>query len=503
VTPGLSSTTEGCDREEAGIEMRHTHMGFTHGRSPRTAAWACMLVAAWLVAAPAPASAHDRRVGPYHAARDVASAPARADAIHARAVQPPQNDTPPDFEGFLVVGETLTAVPGDWSDSPTSYAYQWYSCDPDFNDCPDIAGATQPTYTLTGAELGRYVGIQVIATNDAGDSNPAVSGPFGPIVQAYPALVTAPVITGTAREDQTLSATPGTWTGSPTSFSYQWYRCDVALANCRGIAGAAGPFYPVAAADVGSRLIVTVIASNATGDSLEGSSQPTATVVGLPPGNVVAPAIQGTAQEGATILVNPGTWSRGPVGYAYQWLRCNAAGAACVGIPGDTDIRHQVVAADVGSRLTAVVRAANGSGLSAPAAASPTAVVLMALNISVNRVSTKARSDGSIAMTLRTKNPGALTATATAPSGSLAAKLCVRHCPKSHQLAYGKGSATLAKPGLVVLVVKPNARARRAVAKYRRIVVRVSLTFKSSIGAGTNTKVSLVTVKKARPKHAR
>jgi hypothetical protein len=113
------------------------------------------------------------------------------------------------------------------------------------------------------------------------------------------------------------------------------------------------------------------------------------------------------------------------------------------------------------------------------------------------------RSDGSIAMTVRTKNPGALKATATAPSRSLATKLCVRRCPKSRQLPYGKGAATLAKPGLVVLVVKPNARAKRAVAKYRRIVVRVSLSFKSSVGAGTNTKASLVTVKKARPKRAR
>jgi hypothetical protein len=480
--------------------MRHAHMGYTHGRSLRPAAWACVLVAAWLVVAPAPAFSSDQRVGPYHAARDLAPAHAPADAVEADAVDPPQNVTPPDFEGYLVVGETLTAVPGDWSDSPTSYAYQWYSCDADNNDCPDIAGATQQTYTLTASELGRNVGIQVIATNDAGDSNPAVSGAFGPIVASYPSLQTAPVISGSPLEGQTLSATPGTWTGGPTSFSYQWYRCDVALTDCRGIAGAGSPSYPVAAADVGSRLIVTVIATNATGDSFEEPSEPTATVAGLPPGNVVAPVIQGTAQEGATILVNPGTWNRNPVGYAYQWLRCNAAGAACVGIPGDTDIRHQVVAADVGSRLGALVTAVNAVGPSAPAAASPTAVVLLAVNISVNRVSTKVRSDGSIAMTLRTKNPGALTATATAPSRSLATKLCVRRCPKSRQLAYGKGSARLAKPGVVVLVVKPNARAKRAVAKYRKIVVRVSLSFKSSVGAGTNTKVSLVTVRKARPK---
>ena len=54
-----------------------------------------------------------------------------------------------------------------------------------------------------------------------------------------------------------------------------------------------------------------------------------------------------------------------------------------------------------------------------------------------------------------------------------------------------------------MLVVKPNARAKRAVAKYRRIVVRVSVVFKSSVGNGTNTKATNVIVKKSRPKRAR
>ena len=485
--------------------MRHTQMRFAERRRWLSAVWACLLVATWLVMAPAPApaSSPEKRIGPYHAAGEAGRAPARADALDADAVQPPENETPPDFEGYLVVGETLTAIPGDWSDSPTSYAYQWYSCDADNNDCPNIDGATSQTYTLTTAELGRNVGIEVVATNDAGDSNPAVSGAFGPIQQSYPAAYAPPVISGTPLEGQALSASPGTWTGSPTSYSYQWYRCDPALTSCRGIAGAGSAAYNVAAADVGSRLIVTVIASNATGDSFEEPSEPTATVAGLPPASVVAPVIQGTAQEGATILVNPGTWSHDPVGYAYQWVRCDAAGAACAAIPGDTDLRHQVVAADVGSRLAALVTASNASGRSAPAAARPTAVVLRALNISLTRVRTRVRSDGSIALTLRTKNPGALDATATAPSGSLATKLCVRRCPKSRQLSYGKGAATLAEPGLVVLVVKPNARARRAVAKYRRIVVRVRLVFSSSVGAGRNTKVFNVIVRKARPKRVR
>jgi hypothetical protein len=471
------------------MDTRHRHMGFAHARWLWPVICTCLLTAAWLAAAPAPAA--------------VTATP---NALTEMAADPPQSLELPDFTGALVQGATLSATPGGWNGDPTSYDYQWYRCDDEA--CPDIAGATSLTYTLTADDVGDDVGVAVAASNDAGQSDFAASPARGPVAPgvppSYPVLQSPPVISGIALEGQTLSASSGAWTGSPSSYSYQWYRCDVAIASCGGIAGAGAPVYSVAAADIGYRLTVRVIASNATGDSDEGSSAPTATVAGLPPANVTPPTVAGAAQEGATVVVSSaGTWSHNPTAYAYQWLRCDVAGAACAPIAGETGERHLIAAADVGSRLAALVTAANAAGPSPAAASPPTAVVLTALDITVTRVSTRVRSDGSIAMTLRTKNPGALTATATAPSRSLAAKLCVRRCPKSRQLPYGKGSARLAKPGTVTLVVKPNARAKRAVAKYRRIVVRVSVVFKSSAGNGKNTKATNVIVKKSRPKRAR
>lgn len=74
--------------------------------------------------------------------------------------------------------------------------------------------------------------------------------------------VTAPAITGTATQTQTLTADTGQWRGAPSSYTYQWSKCDAAGANCADIAGATISSYVVAATDVGSTLRVTVTAAN-------------------------------------------------------------------------------------------------------------------------------------------------------------------------------------------------------------------------------------------------
>ena len=47
-----------------------------------------------------------------------------------------------------------------------------------------------------------------------------------------------PAISGTTTAGQPLSATNGHLDGSPTSYAYQWQRCDNAGANCTPISGA-------------------------------------------------------------------------------------------------------------------------------------------------------------------------------------------------------------------------------------------------------------------------
>ena len=68
-----------------------------------------------------------------------------------------------------------------------------------------------------------------------------------------PANTALPVVSGTARQGSLLSASNGTWSGSPTSFAYQWRDCGTGGAGCVDVAGATGSSYVLQASDVGTR----------------------------------------------------------------------------------------------------------------------------------------------------------------------------------------------------------------------------------------------------------
>jgi len=66
----------------------------------------------------------------------------------ARSHAQPQNTSQPTIQGTAVVGETLTVTNGAWSNSPTTFAYQWQRCDTNRNGCVNISGADEKSYKL-------------------------------------------------------------------------------------------------------------------------------------------------------------------------------------------------------------------------------------------------------------------------------------------------------------------------------------------------------------------
>jgi hypothetical protein len=183
---------------------------------------------------------------------------------------------------------------------------------------------------------------------------------------AAPSNTSLPSISGSARDGSLLRASHGSWTGSPTSYAYQWQRCDAQAGNCASIAGATGDHYTVATADVGHRLRVQVTATNSTGSGVA-ASRPTGVVqpTGAAPKNTSPPTISGTTQQGSTLTVSPGSWSGTPApSFSYQWERCVGTGGGCAAIAGATGTTYVLASADVAHTVLAQVTAKNAAGSS-------------------------------------------------------------------------------------------------------------------------------------------
>jgi hypothetical protein len=104
--------------------------------------------------------------------------------------------------------------------------------------------------------------------------------------QTTPANTAAPSILGAPVEGNTLTASNGTWSDSPTTFAYLWLRCPtdggtVDGSNCGVIPSATTSAYVLGAADAGFRIRVRVTASNTDG-SVSAVSNATSTITAAP-----------------------------------------------------------------------------------------------------------------------------------------------------------------------------------------------------------------------------
>jgi FG-GAP repeat len=283
----------------------------------------------------------------------------------------PVNTAPPSLSvsGSAMQGQTLTALDGSWTNSPTSFAHQWQRCDTSGNTCTPIPQATGQTYTLAVADVGATIRVQETASNETGAGTPASSPAVGPVI-APPANTAPPTISGTAQQGQALTVVNGSWTNSPTSFTHQWQRCDASGNNCAPIPQATGQTYTLAVADVGATIRVQETASNAAGAGTPASSPAVGPVIMLTaPVNTVPPSlsVSGSAMQGQTLTGLDGSWTNSPTSFAHQWQRCDASGNNCTPIPEATGQTYTLAAADVGATIRVQETASNAAGAGTPA----------------------------------------------------------------------------------------------------------------------------------------
>jgi hypothetical protein len=300
----------------------------------------------------------------------------------------PVNSAAPTITGTAAVGQVLTANAGTWTHSPTSYTYQWQRCNSSGASCASLGSAVttaslSTTRTLVSADGGQTIRVQVTASNGATGS-PATSDATGVVDTGLPANSSPATITGTATVGQTLTGTAGSWTRSPSKYTYVWQRCDSGGASCATITtvaktAAVSTTYKLVATDDKHTIRLSVSAINTVGTSPAYVTGATSVVNGEP---VYSSGVflSGTATVGQTLTAHAGTWLPTPTKYTYQWKRCDSLGNNCTtsitsSTTTATNASYKLAAADDRHTVAVVVIAVNAAGNSTPQMSSASGVV--------------------------------------------------------------------------------------------------------------------------------
>jgi hypothetical protein len=266
--------------------------------------------------------------------------------------------------GLDITGQTLTATEGTWTGTePITYAFQWELCNSAGASCAAISGAQSSSFVIPNGDAGHTLRVDVTAKNVAGSVEKA-SAVTGEVLGVGPKDTELPTVSGTATAGQSLTATSGKWSGTePIVYEYEWLRCNTSGAECTTASAASvlGTSYTVAAADVGHKLRVKVIAKNIAGSGTAESAA-SATVTGVAPENVIAPLVAGVFTSGSTVTTTEGTWTgTEPITYEYKWSLCNSKDEACV-TQGSTTKSFTIPAGSGNKTVKVTVTAKNVAG---------------------------------------------------------------------------------------------------------------------------------------------
>jgi len=245
----------------------------------------------------------------------------------------------PTITGIVSVGETLTARAGTWLPTPDGLTYQWR------RESTAITGATSATYVLQPADAGKAISVVVTAARTAYTSASRTSAATDPVEALVFEDAVKPTLDGTEVVGNTLRVSPGDWTPTPTSFTYQWLR------DGDPITGATSATYTLMGEDAESAISAEVTGIKLGYESTTMTTDETGTIDFGTLTATPTPTITGVARVGNPLTVVAGTWLPRPVDLAYQWMRDGED------IDDATEIRYTPTAEDLDAVISVRVEA--------------------------------------------------------------------------------------------------------------------------------------------------
>ena len=239
----------------------------------------------------------------------------------------------------------------------------------------------------TAYSFGGSIGSVLAYTNVLSDADVlsnynATSGTFYPVAPVSSAV---PVITGTARTGSTLSTTTGSWTGTPTSYAYQWQRASASGGSFTNIPSAISSSYDLTDADIDKYIRVSVVATNSVGSTTV-SSAATSIVVDLPDSDVPTATTPVATATGFTFTIS--NYSN-----LYTYSLTSSKGSVSRSL-GDVTVSGLVA----GESATVTIAVTRANYKSASKAVTGSAIPAPALSIVIQApVTTVAQGQGSVA----------------------------------------------------------------------------------------------------------
>jgi hypothetical protein len=245
--------------------------------------------------------------------------------------------------GTTASGQTLTA--GTVSPSGATVSYQWQRSDG--ASFVNIDGATSNTYTLSGADVQKYIKIVVTGTGSYTGTASAVT--TDPVTTSTTPITAIDTIAGIPKVGNTL--TPGALSRSGATATYQWQSCATPNGTYENIDGAALNSYTLIGSDLNKYIKVV-----ATGSGSYSGTVTSAYIGPVQQGEITAIApISGSTVVGEILTAGALTPASATAGY--QWQRL--VGETWEYISGATSNTYMLVEDDYGKYIKVV---ATGSG---------------------------------------------------------------------------------------------------------------------------------------------